>query len=187
MEDSEILKLYKDRDEKALAEAKSKYGENCKSIAYNILRNRQDAEEVMSDALLSSWNSVPDAEPKLLGAYLYRITRNLALKRYRDSRRIKRMGDTVTQSLCEIEECLPSSFNVSDELEARALSDIINTFLSGLDTDERRIFILRYFSGMTEKDVSEKLGISRGKTRSSLKRIRENLSKMLKKEGYDYE
>lgn len=187
MDDNEILKLYKERDEQALAEAKKKYGENCKSIAFNILKNRQDAEEVLSDALLTSWDSVPAAEPAMLGAYLYKITRNLALKRYRDSHRKKRAADTVTQSLDELAECLPSSFDVSAELEGRTLSDTINAFLSGLDDDTRRVFVLRYFAGMKEKGISKKLGISSGKVKSSLKKSRDTLGKKLKKEGYDYE
>ena len=44
MDDGQILKLYKERDEKALQEVKTKYGDNCRSIAFNILKNRQDAE-----------------------------------------------------------------------------------------------------------------------------------------------
>ena len=61
VDDGQILKLYKERDEKALQEVKTKYGDNCRSIAFNILKNRQDAEEVFSDALLTSWDSVPAA------------------------------------------------------------------------------------------------------------------------------
>ena len=187
MDDGQILKLYKERDEKALQEVKTKYGDNCRSIAFNILKNRQDAEEVFSDALLTSWDSVPAAEPASLGAYLYRITRNLALKRYRDSRRKKRAGDVVAQSLSEIEECLPSSFDVDTELQSRALSGIIDAFLSGLDIEARRVFVLRYFAGMKETEISKKLGISYGRTKASLKKSRAALAGKLKEEGYDYE
>ena len=184
VDDSGILKLYKERDEKALQEVKIKYGENCKAIAFNILKNRQDAEEVFSDVLLTSWDSVPSAEPASLGAYLYRITRNLALKRYRDSRRKKRAGDVVAQSLNEIEECLPSSFDVDTELQSRALSAVIDAFLSGLDIESRRVFVLRYFAGMKETEIYKKLGISYGKTKASLKKSREALAEKLKDEGY---
>ena len=89
--------------------------------------------------------------------------------------------------MSEIEDCLPSPFDVASGMESRALSDIINAFLSELETEARRVFVLRYFSGMKEKDIAKKLGISYGRTKASLKKSREKLSLKLKKEGYDYE
>ena len=47
MEDNEIIQLYFDRDEKAIAETSEKYGSYCSSIARNILKNPEEAWELI--------------------------------------------------------------------------------------------------------------------------------------------
>lgn len=49
MKDEEILRLYRERSETALTETERQYGALCGTIAQNILRNRQDAEECVND------------------------------------------------------------------------------------------------------------------------------------------
>ena len=49
MEDSQIVSLYWERNEQALAETAAKYGNYCFSIAYNILSSREDADESVND------------------------------------------------------------------------------------------------------------------------------------------
>ena len=45
MDDTTIVQLYWDRDERAIPATSGKYGNYCNSIALNILGNREDAEE----------------------------------------------------------------------------------------------------------------------------------------------
>ena len=54
MNDSEIIELYFQRDEQAIKETDSRYGGLCHHIAYNILNNKEDAEECVSDAYVGS-------------------------------------------------------------------------------------------------------------------------------------
>ena len=51
MEDSQILDLYFARDEQAVVETDRKYGGYCFFLADSILKNRQDAEETVSDTI----------------------------------------------------------------------------------------------------------------------------------------
>lgn len=184
MDDVDIVKLYFERDERALEEAKSKYGKGCAEIAFGILKNREDAEEIVSDVLFNSWNSIPPAAPRLLGSFLYKSARNLALNKARDEKRHKRGGGTVAVPLSELEDCLPSGFDVDSEVNAKELSRVLNGFLSELPQNDRRIFILRYFAGMKEKDAARRLGVSFGKVKKSLSASRKKLREKLKKEGY---
>ena len=70
MEDNEIIQLYFDRDEKAIAETSGKYGSYCSSIARNILKNREDAEECVNDTYLRAWNVIPPNRPVMFRAFL---------------------------------------------------------------------------------------------------------------------
>ena len=49
MEDTAIIDLYFAREERAIGETGKKYGSYCRTIAFNILRSREDAEECVSD------------------------------------------------------------------------------------------------------------------------------------------
>ena len=83
MEDSAIIDLYWAREERALSETDAKYGGYCRSIAHNILKNREDSEECVSDTWLHAWNAMPPQRPSILSSFLGRITRNLSFDRCR--------------------------------------------------------------------------------------------------------
>ena len=57
MEDSAIIDLYWAREERALSETDTKYGGYCRSIAHNILKNREDSEECVRDRKSTRLNS----------------------------------------------------------------------------------------------------------------------------------
>ena len=50
MDDSKIIDLYWQRDERAIAETDSKYGVYCRAVSMNILGVREDAGECVNDA-----------------------------------------------------------------------------------------------------------------------------------------
>ena len=83
MLEEEIIKLYWQRDERALAETERAYGARCLSLARRILKNSEDAEECVSDAYLRLWQRIPPERPDSLGSYLTRVLRNLCLDRLR--------------------------------------------------------------------------------------------------------
>ena len=92
MNDREIVELYWQRSERAIEETIGKYGSYCRIVAYNILENRDDCEECLSDTWLSAWNAMPDQRPTRLRPFLARITRNFALRRIIRRRAQKRGG-----------------------------------------------------------------------------------------------
>ena len=186
MGDEEILTLLLQRDEKALSELKDRYGKKCYSIAYGILQNRQDAEEVISDALFAVWQSVPPDKPPVLSAYLFKTVRNKALCRFRDENREKR-GTKDAVPFDEIDEYIPDTFDTDEAVQSNELATLLNRFLSQLKERDRRIFICRYFAEMSVKDIAKKYGIGQSKTKMILMRSREKLRGYLKKEGYTYE
>lgn len=83
MEDQGIIALFFDRSEQAIVETDKKYGRYCYSIAYNILSNREDSEESVSDTYLEAWNTIPPRHPGFLNAFLAKITRHISIDRWR--------------------------------------------------------------------------------------------------------
>ncbi|MDD6023951.1 MAG: sigma factor, partial [Oscillospiraceae bacterium] len=105
MEDNEIIDLYWQRQEQAIAATDMKYGRMCMYIAGHILSAREDAEECVSDTYLACWNTMPPKRPNVLSAFVSRITRNLSLKRYEYLTAEKR-NQNAAVSLEELGDCL---------------------------------------------------------------------------------
>ena len=102
MEDQGIVALFFDRSEQAIAETDKKYGAYCYAIAYNILACREDSQECVSDTYLRAWNTIPPKKPRLLNAFLGKITRHISIDRWRRLGAKKRGGGEVTLALEEL-------------------------------------------------------------------------------------
>ena len=84
MEDKAIIDLYIARDEQAIQCTKEKYGRRLGRLAYEILRDRQTAEECENDTYWKVWNAIPPHQPyDYFYAFLVRLVRNTALDRCR--------------------------------------------------------------------------------------------------------
>ena len=83
MEDYEIIALYRQRSETAIAETEQKYGAAIRAIAQNLLGNAADAEECLNDTLSTAWDSIPPACPENLKYWLFRVARNKAMAAWR--------------------------------------------------------------------------------------------------------
>ena len=70
MDDLQIIELYWERSEQAISETQVKYDRYCYSISYNILANREDAQECVNDTYTDAWNSMPPHRPSVLSAFL---------------------------------------------------------------------------------------------------------------------
>ena len=92
MEDTQIIDLYWTRDQRAIQETEGKYGRLLHSIAWNLLRSREDAEECVNDTYLRAWEAIPPARPGAFRIWLGQITRNLSLDRWKSLRAEKRGG-----------------------------------------------------------------------------------------------
>ena len=185
MNDHEIIALFFARQEKAISATADKYGNYCHAIAYNILFNRSDAEECVNDTYLGAWNSIPPQRPNNLAAYLGKITRNLALNRYKRNHAAKRGGEQVEIALSELENCIPDVKGVEQVAEEALLVSVINRFLVAQAKTKRNIFILRYWFLYSIRDIADMYGERESKIKALLFRMRNEVKKLLEKEDID--
>ena len=178
MDDNSIIALYNQRDEQAIAETDKKYGNYCLTIAFNVLNDRQDSEECVNDTYLKVWNVIPPTMPQRFKAFLGRITRNLAIDRYRSKAR--RIDNETDLALHELDECIKSE---SFDEDSTNLSEAINSFLHTLPERDCNIFLCRYYFVYSIKEIAKRQGMKENHVRSILSRTREKLREHLKKEG----
>ena len=182
MEHRYITDLLFERSENAIAAMAEHFGKRLYAIALNILSIPQDAEETVSDTYLAVWNAVPPKRPYPLSAFVYRVGRNLALKRLRRETAQKR-NSSYDLSLEELENCIPSRA-LEDSVDARTLGHTIDRFLGTLPGQTRAIFLRRYWFGDSVKDIAASLGLRENTVTVRLSRTRDKLRTYLQKEGY---
>ena len=176
--DEKIIELFFERSEQGIRELDIKYGKVCHKLSYNIVSNRQDAEECVNDAYLGAWNAIPPAKPDPLLTYICKIARNISLKIYYRKEAAKRSSH-YTIAMEEIEACIADPNTVEAEIEARELARIIEAFLDTLTFENRVIFMRRYWFADSYKSIAELVGLSEKNISVRLTRIREKMKQYL--------
>lgn len=182
MEDSKMIQLFWDRESDVFPLLDKQFGKRLFGIARNILGNPSDAEETVNDTYFAVWNTIPPQRPNPLAAFVYKIGRNLALKRHRDNTAAKRNG-TYDVSLDELAGCIPGPC-LEEDFEARELGRLIDAFLDTQSRDNRNLFLRRYWYGDSVKDLAKAFSISQNTASVRLSRMRGQLKDYLNKEGY---
>lgn len=184
MKDGEIVKLFWERDQRAVQAAEKQCGAYCKSIALSITGSPEDAEECVNDALLQAWNAIPPHKPQMLSTFLGKITRNLAINRYRAQHREKRGGGGVPLVLDELSELVSGTESVEKELDRRALTTEINGFLGTLSAKKRFVFVRRYWYADAVSEIAKQCGMSENRVSVLLHRLRKQLKEYLNERGF---
>lgn len=140
-------------------------------LALSIVRNRQDAEDVMQEVYVRLWQGSYRPEGKLM-AWLLTVTRNLAL----DCLRRRRADALPPGELDDGSACraLEPGWGNAVTLEDRLL---LETLLDSLSVEERQIVILHALWGLKHRETAVQLGLPLGtvlaKYNRALKKLRE--------------
>ena len=181
MEDAKIIELFFQRNEQAVKETDTAYGRKLYVLSNNILNNREDAEESVSDTYMETWKSIPPKRPKYFYAFLASICRNVSFNRLDWRLAAKRNAEVVALTQ-EMEMCIPDT-RQEVEMDRRELRRILESFLDDLTKESRLIFLRRYLYVDTVAEIAARYGISESKVKTQLHRTRAKLHARLKKEG----
>ena len=185
MDDQEIIARLFARDEEGLTAARARYGPYCAAVARSLLNDPRDQEECLSDTWLRAWNAIPPQRPRSLGAFLAKITRNLAINRLRDGNAQRRGGGQVPLALEELGECVSQAGSPEGELDRQAAEEALNRFLDGLLPLQREVFLRRYWYLDSIEDIARRAGWSKSRVTTTLHRLRVRLRAHLIQEGID--
>ncbi|MBE6879950.1 MAG: sigma-70 family RNA polymerase sigma factor [Ruminococcaceae bacterium] len=178
MDDKRIIELYNLRDEQAIKETDLKYGRLCTKIADGILKNPPDSEECKNSSYFKLWNSIPPENPISFCGYLCKIVRNTAIEMYRKLSRGKSY---------DVYEELKDTFTDNDNPE-KAYDRVmmirqLNEFLEKQDKKNRKIFVARYYFGLSHRAIADNFGLTEQAVKSRLLRIKAALKKHLTDSG----
>ena len=184
MEDTQIVEMYLQRDEAAIARTAERYGARLRGVSMGIVQDAQTAEECENDTYLRAWDTIPPNEPRnYLYAFLARIIRHISIDRCRHRDRLRRSA-YVQELSAELQGCIPGHDDVERRIEAIALGQTISVFLRTQPKQMRNVFIRRYWYMDSIADIAHRFGFTQSKTKSMLLRTRNSLRDYLGKEGY---
>lgn len=181
MTDPQIIALFWERNEDAIRETDAAYGRKLHVLSDRILHSDQDAQECVSDTYMKTWETIPPQRPSYFFAYLAKLCRNFSLTRLQWHSAAKRNAEVVTLTR-EMEECIPDRAH-ERKLEGEEIGRLLDLFLEGLSTENRLIFLRRYWYADSVHEIAERYGITESKVKTQLHRTRRKLKLFLEKEG----
>lgn len=141
-------------------------------LALSIMKNRQDAEDVMHDAYIKIYRGAslyqPSGKPL---AWIISIVRNLCLNRIREGNRADAFDDA--ERINEVED-------PGDDIERSTARMVLDTAMEVLDDEEREIVILHALTGYRHREIAEMLGIPQGTVLSKYNRALKKMKNKLK-------
>jgi RNA polymerase sigma-70 factor (ECF subfamily) len=140
----------------------------CLREARRILRDSDDAEEAVQEALIRAWrNQAKCRTPATPLPWLVQITRNESMRLA--ARRQRRQAS-------EVPEERPERIHAPEgELDRMLETVATEQALSTLCPDERTLIRLRYVEDLTQGQVAARLGLPEGTVKVRLHRVRARL------------
>ncbi|MCC2164201.1 RNA polymerase sigma factor [Clostridiaceae bacterium CLA-AA-H274] len=145
------------------------------SFILSIIKNPQDAEEVMQETYMKVWTSASSyqSQGKPL-AWIFTIARNLCYMKFRDQKRIADVGldELVGEEIGEL--CLPIE-NMADAM-------VLKTAFKILKEEERQIVLLHAGAGLKHREIAQDLKIPLPTVLSKYNRAVRKLKQYLREE-----
>lgn len=152
------------------------------TVAQQIVRNAADAEDVVQDAFLRAFESLPQlTDLNRFGAWLHSITRNRALRYYKNASRYQPQEDMepYLNTVSDTSATDPAQI-VETELTQQGIRDAIQS----LPADYQEVIELYYWAEMPQQRMAEFLSLPLTTVKWRLRKAKELLKTTLEKRGY---
>jgi RNA polymerase sigma-70 factor (ECF subfamily) len=183
VDEAKLIERAASGDRDAYALLVERYQRRLFVTAYEVLRNREDAEDVVQEALTKSFFALSSFRGgSSLASWLHRIALNIAIDR---KRRVKRQGGETLQfdeqmgsgSLSDSRDI--SLSNPEMLLRKKEQSERVRAVLDELSDEHRQAIILREFDGLSYEQIAHICGVSVGTVMSRLFYARKRLQTVL--------
>lgn len=178
MEPEKLKKLVRQNDNEARRQLFEAYYKRTYSVAFNILRRRENAEDITQDAFIKAFKNIDQLKDGAkFGAWLAVITSNLA-RNY--LKREKRILFTDEETVAPGE----SEVNYTEDSAMRNLEiDRIRKAIRKLPAEQYQAVVLQYYYDLKVEDIAGMLELRPGTVKSRLHRARQRLAGELEQKG----
>jgi len=177
-EETEMISRCQQGDQEALKEIYDKYHTKVYRIAYGVVRQREDALDIVQEVFIKLFRSIKNFKGRShFYTYLYRMTMNTAIDHAR------KVGKKFVSSLDE-----EGSFEPSDGAEKgperillqKELEERVKVAMDKLPGEQKAAIIFRDVEGLSYQEMAEAMGCSIGTVMSRLHYGRKRMQEFLK-------
>ncbi len=174
MEPEELRKLVIRKDNESRRRLFEAYYKKTFAVVYNILRNRENAEDITQDAFIKAFQNIHQLKDQTkFGAWLAVIASNLARNFLKREKRIDYTDEELTPENS-------SETKHTEELALLSLEiDRVRQAIKALPPDHYQVVVLQYYYDLRVEEIATMLKISQGTVKSRLHRARQRLAKSL--------
>ncbi len=174
MEPEELKKAVRKNDNDSRRLLFEAYYKKTYAVAYNILRSRENAEDITQDAFIKAFQNIHQLHDETkFGAWLAVITSNLARNYLKREKRINYTD----------QEVIADGASEADYTEESALLnmevDRVRRAIKNLPPDHYQVIVLQYYYDLRVEEIGAMLKLSPGTVKSRLHRARQRLAREL--------
>jgi RNA polymerase sigma-70 factor (ECF subfamily) len=145
-------------------------------LATRILRNRDDAEDAVNEAVLRAWSSFDRLRDiDSFRPWLMRIVVNTC------------RNDLRHRKVIRIEPLVEDVHQAADTLEGGLVRDVVAKAIDCLGPDQRVVVVLRYWNDLAVDEIAQVLGIPSGTVKWRLHAANQQIKKELGRVGWEVE
>lgn len=179
--DEELVELAQQGDYAAYEEIVRRYQDKAFRLAFSLMKNESDAQDVVQEAFLNMYRKLETFEGKSqFGSWMYRVVTNAALMRLRKKRRRSEVPVEPDETEFEEDDYYVTSVpewrvRADEAAENRELREQIIEAVDELSPKSQTVFLLKEVEGLSLKEIAEVLDLSVGGVKSRLHRARLHL------------
>ena len=179
MEEIEIVSELKQGNQQVFNYVVDLYSTMVYTICFNLVRNREDAEDITQEVFATLWLSIEFFKGEsLLKTWLYRIAINKSYELIRRKSRKKRSGKMIEIDN-EITPLKSDQQSPLEELEYQEFELIFQESLKKLPEKQQLAFILNRLEGMSYQEIASEMKTSHSAVESLLFRAKKKLTELM--------
>ena len=182
-QDREMVERVLAGDDAAFRGLVEKYQERLYTMAYGVLRNREDARDVTQDAFIKAYRSLASfRKESSFYTWLYRIGMNLSIDLTRKRKRREASGlreEVATRNEQGAVHEMHHQENPRRVIERRQLYAQIMDAMDQLPEDQKQVILLRELERMSYREIAEVMDVAEGTVMSRLYYARKKLQQLL--------
>jgi len=174
-EEASLATRARDGETRAFDKLVESYARIVYNLVLRMVGDREDAKDLTQNTFLKAWRSIGSFDPgRKFFSWIYRIALNEAMNLLRSRRPRVDLDDRMADPR-------PSP---AEQIDARDTQESVQAALAELGDSERQILVLRYFGELSYEEIADFLEIPEKTVKSRLFSARQEMGRILKRQGY---
>jgi RNA polymerase sigma-70 factor (ECF subfamily) len=164
--DIDVLRRLAAGDREAVAELYDRHAARVMGLAYRIVRNSSDAEDVVQEVFSQAWRTAPNyqAARGTVAGWLLMMARTRAIDRLRTRQTRRDIGGEP-----DLEAVPSGATSLPDQIIANQQAAQVRAAILTLPADQKTALELAYFEGLTQSDIAGRLQIPLGTVKTRIR------------------